>query len=545
MILGALHKKSHSTCLPESRFGIGTKGLGTGGPVPSHHHSRCFTRLRRVQHDICERPVLAYTLGSSSLGQPVVQQALAGQSGAIRTDDFDGLDVAAGFAEVPGVEWGLVTEESWANVRAGSSNSQRALLLLLALGVVIPAFLVAFGLRRIMRPVKAIADGAKRISAGDFEHPIEAGTGDEIQDLAQRFNAMATALKESYSGLEQKVVDRTQEFTESEERYRTLFEDSRNAIFISSGDGGVVDANQAALELFGFAKDEAIGSDIGERFVDPADRERFRAEVGRIGSVREFEVRLSKQDGTEIDCLLSATRQLDAEGKSLGVMGIIHDISERKQAEEQGRDLVVLQERNRVAREIHDTLAQGFTGIVLQLEAAEQALDGGHPEVGGHLDRARRLARESLQEARRSVWDLLPKSLEGRSLDAALQEAVDTWADDGQESASFTFSGNGRELPSAVQTALLRICQESLTNVRRHARATKVTVELTADPEAAGLRIRDDGVGFDPTKPIDGDGPGGFGLAGMKQRASLLGGAVSVHSEIGKGTLVEARLPLE
>ena len=206
---------------------------------------------------------------------------------------------------------------------------------------------------------------------------------------------------------------------DSEERYRTLFVQSRDAIFISSLNGEIIDANQAALDLFGFAREEAIGSDVGERFADSTERERFRREMSS-GSVRNFEVKLRKKDGTELDCLMAVTRQMDEEGNSLGVQGIIHDITELKQAEEALRDLAVLEERNRMAREIHDTLAQGFTGIVLQLEAGEQALEQSPADVTDHIARAKGLARESLQEARRSVWNLLPQALEERPLDGAL-----------------------------------------------------------------------------------------------------------------------------
>ena len=216
---------------------------------------------------------------------------------------------------------------------------------------------------------------------------------------------MAYALKESYAGLEQRVAARTEELRESEERYRALFEESQDAIFISS-QGIVVAANQAALDLFGFTRQEVIGLDVGERFVDPADRDRFRQEVAEKGFAREFEVKLRKKDGTELDCLLTATRRHapHAQDESGGgeVQGIVHDITERKQAEEalfqQTRELAVLEERNRMAREIHDTLAQGFTGIVLQLEAAEQALDERPTEVPDHLSLAKNLAREPVSE---------------------------------------------------------------------------------------------------------------------------------------------------
>ena len=142
------------------------------------------------------------------------------------------------------------------------------------------------------------------------------------------------------------------------------------------------------------------------------------------------------------------------------------------------------------------------------------------------------------------MWDLLPKSLEKRSLDAAIQHTVESWADQGHETASFTLSGDPRELPSDVQTALLRICQESLNNVRHHARATEVKVELRSHPNEACLGVQDNGQGFDPEEVNTTGEQGGFGLAGMEQRARILGGTLSVQSRRGEGTLVEVKIPL-
>ena len=234
----------------------------------------------------------------------------------------------------------------------------------------------------------------------------------------------------------------------------------------------------------------------------------------------------------------------DESGDVVGLIGVSTDITERKQAEKTMRDLAIVEERNRMAREIHDTLAQGFTGIVLQLEAAEQALEDGSADIEGHIGSAKSLARENLQEARRSVWDLLPKSLEERSLDDAIRHTVDSWSDQGHETTSFALLGEPRELPPEVQTALLRICQESLTNVRRHAGATEVKVELKSRPNEAYLRVQDNGEGFDPEGVKATGEHGGFGLAGMEQRANILGGTLSVQSRRGEGTLVEVKIPL-
>ena len=221
---------------------------------------------------------------------------------------------------------------------------------------------------------------------------------------------------------------------------------------------------------------------------------------------------------------------------------------ERKRAEEalsqQARELAVLEERNRMSREIHDTLAQGFTGIVIQLEAAEQALGDTPADVPGHLIRAKNLGRESLQEARRSVWNLLPQALEQRPLETALDEEVKRFPATGhQEKVSFSVSGERHDLPSNIQAALLRICQESLTNVRRHAGATEVRVTLSFRPEAVSLQIEDNGGGFVFGAVKASGRDGGFGLAGMEGRVRSIGGTFTVKSHEGKGTLVEARIP--
>lgn len=215
---------------------------------------------------------------------------------------------------------------------------------------------------------------------------------------------------------------------------------------------------------------------------------------------------------------------------------------------EQAGDVAVLQERNRMAREIHDTLAQGFTGIVLQLEAADQAIEDGAEQsaVSNHLDRARDLARDSLNEARRSVWNLLPRALDGRALDAALAQEVDQFAALGREAAVFTVTGTPRSLPSDVGAALLRICQESLTNVRKHAGAGQVTVELEFRDQDVVLRVGDDGKGFelsDARQEARSRG-GGLGISGMEQRATQLKGSLSVLPAKNGGTLIEVILPL-
>ena len=180
-----------------------------------------------LYHDDPER------VGTDLGRQQAVTQVRLGEVGAIRTQDLEGTDLVSAFAPVPGTSWGLVTEESWSALTSGSRDYQRFLLLLLALGVAVPAVVVAVGLKRVMRPVEELKRAAKEVARGNFSQTIAVHSGDEIEELATEFNLMAEQLKGSYEQLEQRVAARTEELGESEERYRSLFENSSDAIFIA------------------------------------------------------------------------------------------------------------------------------------------------------------------------------------------------------------------------------------------------------------------------------------------------------------------------
>ncbi len=233
-------------------------------------------------------------LGTSLAATEPVVRATAGETGAVLSGDPTGEDIISGFAPLPdtdvSIDWAVITQEKWRDV-AGPIRDRTILLLgLLVSGGVLTGGVIFLTIGRCLKPVRELTRGVQRVAGGDFDHTIEARSSDEIQDLAQQFNMMAGALKESYGGLEQKVSDRTAELGQSEERYRALFEESRDAIFVSDADGKIVAVNRAALDLFGFTMEEAIGSDVGDRYVDPGDRDRFRELIWQTGSVREFEV---------------------------------------------------------------------------------------------------------------------------------------------------------------------------------------------------------------------------------------------------------------
>jgi signal transduction histidine kinase len=208
----------------------------------------------------------------------------------------------------------------------------------------------------------------------------------------------------------------------------------------------------------------------------------------------------------------------------------------------QARAAGVQDERQRMAREIHDTLAQGLIGVVTQLQAAAVAADD--PAAWRrHHDSATVLARESLAEARRSVHKLRPQPLETGRLDDALAEVAARWSQRHGVTAEFTTTGTSRAMPPEAEDALLRTAQEALANAARHAAATRVGVTLSYLDHDVALDVRDDGRGFDPAGPPAAEVGGGFGLVAMRQRIEGLSGRLEIESEPGSGTGISARVP--
>ncbi|MCO8276975.1 sensor histidine kinase [Actinoplanes sp. TRM 88003] len=208
----------------------------------------------------------------------------------------------------------------------------------------------------------------------------------------------------------------------------------------------------------------------------------------------------------------------------------------------QAREAGVLDERQRMAGEIHDVLAQGLTGIVTQLEAAEAAT--ARPgDQGRHLDNAKRLARHSLTEARRSVQALRPQTLEGAGLPEAIDEVVKEWARVHEVKAELITTGPRRTLLPEIEAALLRTAQEALANVARHAAAGRVGLTLSYMEDVVTLDVRDDGDGFDPALPPVLNAQGGYGLSAMRERLARIAGSLEVESEPGAGTALSACVP--
>jgi PAS domain S-box-containing protein len=206
---------------------------------------------------------------------------------------------------------------------------------------------------------------------------------------------------------------------------------------------------------------------------------------------------------------------------------------------EQGQRAAVFEERNRMARDIHDTLAQGFTGVIVQLEAAEDAIScGGREEADDHLHRAGELARRSLSEARRSVHALRPQALQEHNFWDALKGIIKNTTVGTALHATFEAQGKLPELPPPWQENLLHIGQEALTNTLKYAHARNFETRLSFKARELRLELRDDGDGFKVK-----DGHDGVGLTGMRERVEQMGGKLEITSSRGKGTKITVVLP--
>jgi signal transduction histidine kinase len=203
------------------------------------------------------------------------------------------------------------------------------------------------------------------------------------------------------------------------------------------------------------------------------------------------------------------------------------------------RQAAIVEERNRVARDIHDTLAQGFTGVIAQLEAARGAMSRKKmSKVSDHLERAGEMARESLREARRSVQALRPLALEEKLLAAALRDLMKRMTTGMTMKAKLTLKGKPRKLPPEWETNLLHIGQEILTNAIRHAGASRFDALLVFGSQDVRVSFQDNGRGFDLEKATE-----GFGIKGISERVQEMGGKVSIQTTEGKGTLSSIVIP--
>lgn len=467
-------------------------------------------------------------------------------------------------------------------------------LILGALLIVLLAFLGIVLAQGILQPLERLHGWARQLGEGQLDSRLNLRTGDEIQDLAEAFNRTAGQLQALYQNLEEEVAERTRELA-------TL-----NAIALTTGQSlGLEDVLNAALTqvthtlklneawillpkaegtpvLHVVARHgrlaRAVGSLVnsgegschcqeifaGERdatMVTVAMTCPWLRETGRRGhaciplrakgrtvGILNVAQRHDAENGPSIEDLLPL---LTAVGAQIGVAvenALLYEEVQRKEALRghllQRAITAQEEERKRVARELHDEVAQTLTALIMSLEAAEGAIPPDLVAVRRHLDRTRKLTAQMLQETRQLILELRPTMLDDLGLVPAIRWYARLVLEPRDVEAKIAVRGDTRRLPTEIDTALFRIAQESLSNVARHAEATRVRIVVRYAPDTVSLEVADDGKGFDAGVVLDPDDPtGSLGLLGIQERVFLAGGNLMIDSHPGTGTTIAVTIP--
>lgn len=496
-----------------------------------------------------------------------VRRVLLGETNAARTQDIEGLDVVAGFTPVPHTDWALVTEERWSDVTGALRPYNRFMLGLLALGVVVPVAVVALGVRRITRPVAQLTQAAEEVAGGNFSQTIDVRTGDELETLAEQFNAMAAELQASYANLEQRVANRTRELStlnavaavvsrslELEEVMDAALRKTLEALGMEAGAAfRLTEEGRLSLMAHRGLSDPFI-QEVKEM---PLQRSIAAQAVDEAGPVlRPVE---SYPDGP-LKALLRAegfqsviSVPLVARGETLGVLNLAARASltmtgeersllasvgqqaglavENARLYEQAEAAAAAAERNRLARELHDAVSQTLFSASMIADVLPRLWERDPEEGRRRLESLRRLTRGAMAEMRTLLWELRPSALLEATLDELLGQLGKVVAGRAEIDVKVNVERTVSP-PTDVKVTLYRIAQEALNNVVKHAGASQVLVNLEATADEIVLRVCDDGRGFAPE-----DIPRGhFGLSIMGERAKSIGAQLTVESNPGQGT---------
>jgi len=519
-------------------------------------------------------------MGKDLSGETYIEQLSQGkrESGRFRIETEE---MVVSYVPVIGgpsdrVSWFVIAEQSWADVMRPSLPYRRLLLVLLALGVVAPVLVTAYGVQHITNPIQKLIRASEQMTAGQFKHRIEVKTGDEIEALANQFNLMSAELDESYSSLEKKVADRTRELgilnsilavASHSLDIEEILEDALNQTVEQMGfDAGVtfqfepqptvlppapplLMAHQnfepaTAVDLvrsytiagrgLPAVYPEAVTAFGIEDFPD----ENLRDQLSRLDFQWLVYIPLSTK-GRKLGFFILGKHKrgqlspeelslLSSIGKQVGVA------MENAHLYEQAELAAVTAERNRLARELHDAVTQTLFSASLIADATPLIWRRDPEEGLQNLEELRQLTRGALAEMRTLLLEMRPESLEQSTIKSLLTQLADAFVGRVRVPVSLVIEGEC-ELTHEVKLVFYRVAQEALNNIAKHSGARQVEVHLTCQPGQMHLSIQDDGLGFE----LDSIQPGHIGISIMHERASSIGACLTVESQVGQGTTVE------
>jgi nitrate/nitrite-specific signal transduction histidine kinase len=509
-------------------------------------------------------------IGQDVAREPVVKDVLAGRVGASRARGLDGSDIVAAYAPVPGTPWGLVIQEHWDSLASASQTYGQYLILLLGLGVALPALVVWVGVRRITRPIEDLISGAKAVAGGDFSQKISAHSGDEIEELAVQFNAMASQLRESYAQLERRVADRTRDLAalnaisavvseslDLEEVLRQALDKTLEIMGLKCGAAYRIGQDDGRLELVTYRNVR------GEFVTALSDQTNDVATSVLVDGVpRPFALTVAEHPDSEMKTWLQQEGivqvigvPLVAKGRLVGAIRLgtfeFRALSEDERAllasigqqvgiavenarlYEHAEESAAAAERNRLARDLHDAVTQTLFSSSLIAEVLPKLWDRSPDEGRRRLEELRQLTRGALAEMRTLLLELRPATLVETPLSLLVRQLGEATTSRARIPVAVTVEGQCTVAPD-VQVALYRIVQEALNNVAKHSGAEQARVRLLCGPSDVQVEIADDGRGFDP-KLIP---PGHLGVGIMRERSQQIGAVVEIDSQPGAGTRV-------
>jgi len=418
----------------------------------------------------------------------------------------------------------------------------------LALAFLVLTNVAVFGLLdRSLRPLPKIRDGLAQMAQGRFEVRLPAFRPAELASISDGFNRMAQALEESLA---------------QNQRLALVAQQSSDAIIIRDLEGRISFCNAAAERLLAFERDELVGA-AALRIV-PADRHDELAEtldlIKRREHVELLETQRLRKDGQRVDVALSAAPLVDpASDRVIGEICSMRDITEHRrmqaaeQALAQNRQFTALvqsqleEERRAIARELHDELGQGVTAIKTIGTAIATRAGDAAPEIRENARTIVSVATRIYDVAHGIIRRLRPSGLDHLGLAETLRGAVATWSQRHSEVRwDLALSGELESLGEAVNITVYRIVQEALTNVVRHAGATRARITVSRERiasagDAVMVCVQDDGRGLEPGSVRNG---ARLGLVGMRERVQAFGGTFEISGALGEGVTVRAVLPL-
>jgi PAS domain S-box-containing protein len=348
-----------------------------------------------------------------------------------------------------------------------------------------------------------------------------------------------------------RIEELEQELHELRARYRSLFDNALEGVFRTSIDGRWLAANRTMAQMLGYDSAEELMSTsrVRDFYADPSERDRLIRRMDEDGFIVGYEHHVRRRDGSTMWVLVNAYTLRDENGQPIGFEGMEIDITERKRAEEHRARLLeqtvraAEDERTRLAAELHDGPIQRLATLGYMLERAATRLKR------GDVDKTKELVAqthagltEEINALRHTMTRLRPPVLFERGLSAALHDLATAITRDVPVRVEVDVTVDER-LEESLETIIYRVVQEALRNVVKHASATAARVQLRESADGVILTIDDDGSGFDIRAFEAGDREGHFGIDGMRERARITGGTVTVTSAPGEGTRIHARFP--